>query len=90
MKFSIVARLIATFGLATLFSLYAHHDYAHWNLLGRSAFLDHEGIRFDKYFVQPHSMPVLLLTYFLLAIPVALLYELLSVLLTKIFISRRA
>jgi len=42
-------KLVSALLIGFLYGLYLHHTYVKWHRLGRAAFLEHEGQRFDRY-----------------------------------------
>jgi hypothetical protein len=64
--------------LGVLFGTWVHHDYVRWQHLGRSAFLSHQAVRFDKYVAVAPAELLLVFRYAILALGVWVCYQMLA------------
>ncbi|WP_125484479.1 hypothetical protein [Edaphobacter aggregans] len=73
-------KLIVRAGTAALFGvlvgLYNHRGYLKWNGLGRPAFLNYEGLRFDRFMAHPTPLLANIVGGVIVALIAAGLYEL--------------
>ncbi|HMH16130.1 MAG TPA: hypothetical protein VK578_23740 [Edaphobacter sp.] len=87
MYIKLVARTVTAAIFGALFGLYMYHDHLKWIGLGRAAFLDWEGMRFDRVIVHPKPEIVAVLSVVIAALIVAGLYELVVAGISKFFSS---
>jgi hypothetical protein len=76
MRIKLVARTVTAAIFGALFGLYMYRDHLKWIGLGRAAFLDWEGMRFDRAIAHPKPEIVTILGVVIAALIVAGLYEL--------------
>jgi hypothetical protein len=69
--------------LGVLFRTWVHPDYVRWQHVGRSAFLSHQAVRFDKYMAAAPAELLLVFRYAILALVVWVCYEMLASQLAK-------
>ncbi len=76
MQIRLVVRAVTAAIFGAMFGLYMYHGYLKWNGLGRVAFLDSEGVRFDRLMAHPKHEVATILAVVIVALIVAGLYEL--------------
>jgi hypothetical protein len=78
-----LSRILAALVQVGLIAFYINHDYSKWGSLGRAAFLNYQGARFDRYMGPNQSALVPVVgALFCVALAVAL-YEGMSALFAK-------
>jgi len=88
MKLSIgLDKVLAGLFVALLFVAYIHQDYTKWSALGRDAFLNYEGARFDRYISHPHWGINIFASIIVIGMTL-IVYELLSTALGKLINNR--
>ena len=70
--------------LGILLGSYIHYDYAMWNRLGRQAFMNYQILRFDRYMLLPQPIFRTMTVTMVLAMGVAVFYELVVLLFSTI------
>jgi hypothetical protein len=76
MKAKLVIRAGTVVLFGALFGIYVQHGYVKWNGLGRVAFLDYQGSRFDRVMAHPKPEFIQVLAAVIVALIVGGLYEL--------------
>jgi len=78
-------KLISAGLLGVIMGLWFHHSWSHQRLLGREAYLQHQGAHYDKFLSVPHSFPSTIFGgLFTVAIIVGA-YELIAMIISKFF-----
>ena len=78
-------KVISAIILGVLVGLRIHYDYMKWNHIGRAAFLEHEGQRFDRFINPPHPAAFSIFGAIIALLIAVAVYELLALGVARIF-----